>query len=157
MKKKMILRGMLDLPIGVGIGYVITIVLSLVWADGYYAPCVPELIDIMGNEINAVIFQAVLCGMLGIGFGAGSVIWEIEHWSLALQTLAYFILASFLMMPVAYFSYWMEHSVKGFFRYFGIFALIFAIIWAVECIIGKYHVKNMNASLDKIKSGKKEG
>ena len=49
MKKKMILRGMLGLPIGVAIGYVITIVLSLVWADGYYAPCVPEMIDIMGQ------------------------------------------------------------------------------------------------------------
>lgn len=153
MKKKIVLRGMLGFPIGVAIGYLITIVISLVWANGYYSPCVPELIDVMGNEIKAVTFQAVLCGLLGVGFGASSVIWEIEHWSIAMQTGVYFIIVSFIMMPVAYFSYWMEHSVKGFFRYFGIFALIFVIIWIMECIIGKHNVKNMNANLDKVKSG----
>ena len=49
-------------------------VISLVWADGYYSPCMPELISVMGNEINAVAFQAFLCGLLGTGCGAGSVV-----------------------------------------------------------------------------------
>lgn len=60
--------------ISITMGYLITILISLGWGNGYYSPCVPELISIMGNEINAVILQTILCGILGVGFAASSVI-----------------------------------------------------------------------------------
>ena len=60
MKKKLLLRGALGFPIGIAIGYVITICISLMWADGYYSPCAPELAEALGNEIRAVILQALL-------------------------------------------------------------------------------------------------
>lgn len=152
MKKKIMLRSALGFPIGITIGYFITIFISLGWADGYYSPCVPELITVMGNEINAVIFQALLCGLLGIGFAASSVIWEIEHWSLMKQTGIYFLIISIIMMPVAYLTYWMEHSIIGFLSYLGIFVAIFIFIWVIQLIIGKQIVKKLNANLDKAKN-----
>jgi len=151
MKKKMILRGVLGFPIGVTIGYFITIFISLIWANGDYAPCVPELIGTAGNEIRAVLLQAVLCGVLGGGFAASSVIWEIESWGLAKQTGVYFLVTSLIMMPIAYVTYWMEHSVQGFLSYFGIFVLIFIIIYVIELIIGKRIVKSMNSKLPNVK------
>ncbi len=153
MKKKIIMRSILGFPIGVAIGYIITIFVSLCWADGYYYPCVPELIAMMGNEINAVLLQTVLCGALGAVCAAGSVIWEIEHWGIIKQTIIYFAIISFTMMPVSYFAYWMEHSLKGFLSYFGIFALIFIAIWVLEFFVGKYNVKHMNARLHKMNGG----
>ena len=78
MKKKIIKRSLLGFPLGITMGYLITILISLGWANGYYSPCVPELISLMGNEINAVIFQTILCGILGVGFAASSVIWKIQ-------------------------------------------------------------------------------
>lgn len=147
MKKKIVLRSILGCPIGIAIGYLITILPSLFWADGYYSPCVPELITTMGNEINAVLLQAFLCGLLGTGFAAASVIWEIDHWSIVKQTGIYFLVISFIMMPIAYFTYWMEHSFMGFLQYFGIFFLIFVVIWAIQFITGKYNVKKMNERL----------
>lgn len=149
MKKKLFLRGALGFPIGITIGYLITIVISLIWAEGYYSPCVPELITVMGNEIKAVMLQALLCGLLGIGFGAGGVIWEIENWSLVKQTGIYFLIVSVIMMPIAYLLYWMEHSIAGFVSYFGIFALIFAIVWAIQVMIGRQNVRKLNDSLHK--------
>lgn len=147
MKKKIILRAALGFPIGIAIGHLITIVISLVWANGYYAPCVPELIDVMGSEIYAVILQALLCGLLGIGFAASSLIWEIEHWGLVKQTGIYFLIISVIMLPIAYLTYWMEHSLMGFFSYYAVFALIFLVIWIIEFIIGRYNVRKMNAKL----------
>lgn len=147
MKKKVILRGILGIPIGITIGYLITIFISLGLANGYYSPCVPELISMMGSEIRAVIVQSVFSGILGAGFAASSVIWEIDHWSLVKQTGIYFAIASLLMLPIAYLAYWMEHSVVGFLSYFGIFILIFAMIWAIQFAIGKYNVKKMNEKL----------
>ena len=43
MKKKMITRSLLGFPIGIAIGYFITILGSLAWANGDYSPCAPEL------------------------------------------------------------------------------------------------------------------
>ncbi len=147
MKKKIIWRGILGFPLGITIGYVITIIISLIWADGYYMSCHPELISVMGNEMNAVLVQAVFCGLLGTGFAAASAIWEVEHWGIAKQTGIYFFVVSVLMMPTAYVTYWMEHSWMGFFSYYGIFILIFVMIWMVQFAIGKRNVKKLNADL----------
>ena len=60
MKKKIVLRSLLGFPLGLAMGYMITIIISLVFADGSYFPCVPELITTMGSEIHAVLLQAFL-------------------------------------------------------------------------------------------------
>ncbi len=156
MKKKIILRSIFGFPIGITIGYLITIIISLVWANGYYTPCVPELITAMGSEINAVVLQTLLCGLIGAGFAASSAIWEIESWGIIKQTGIYFIIISLIMLPVAYFMYWMEHSVIGVLSYFGIFVLIFAFIWIIQFVIGKHNVKRMNENLHNVKDGGEE-
>lgn len=152
MKKKIVLRSMLGFPLGLAIGYVITIIISLIWADGYYAPCVPELAVMMGSEIKAVLIQSLLCGLLGSGFAAASVIWELDDWSLVKQTGIYFLIVSAIMMPIAYITYWMEHSPKGVLCYFGIFFIIFVAIWIVQYIIAKHNVKKWNEILYKRQS-----
>ena len=151
MKKKLLLRGALGFPIGIAIGYVITICISLMWAGGYYSPCAPELAEALGNEISAVILQALLCGLLGAGFAASSVIWEMESWSLVRQTGVYFLIISLIMLPIAYAAYWMEHSAAGVLGYFGVFVLIFAVIWGIQSVIGKWNVKKMNEKISEEK------
>lgn len=147
MKKKIILRSLSGFSIGVSIGYIITIITSLIWANGYYSPCMPQLVNMMGNEINAVLLQAFLCGVLGIGFAASSIIWEIENWGIIKQTGIHFLINSVIMLPIAYITYWMEHSIKGVLSYFGIFAFVFAVIWIIQYIRAKHNVKRMNAIL----------
>lgn len=154
MKRKIMARFIWGVPVGIAIGYMITIFVSLVWADGYYSPCMPELVASMGNEIRAVMLQALLCGVLGGGCAAGSVIWEIEDWSVVRQTGVYFLVICVVMMPTAYFMYWMERSVAGFFSYFGIFVLLFALIWILQFMLGKRDVKKLNENL--YRSGKDE-
>lgn len=151
MKKKTVQRALLGFPLGVFIGYAITILISLFVADGYYSPCVPALVDEFGSEISAVVFQAVLCGILGASFAAASVIWEMEHWSIAKQTGIYFLVASITMLPIAYFTHWMEHSLSGFLIYIGIFVAVFVFMWVVQYCIWKNKIKSIN---NKIKERK---
>ena len=63
MKKKMIQRGLLGFPLGIAIGFVITVIISMCIGDGSFYPVTPELIDTMKNELNAVILQTILCGI----------------------------------------------------------------------------------------------
>lgn len=148
MKKKILLRLLLGFPLGMALGQIITILISLVFGDGNYYPCVPELTDMAGSEIGAVLLQALLCGVLGSGCAAASVIWETE-WGIVKQTGIYFLVLSLIMMPIAYVTYWMEHSLKGVLSYFGIFVLIFMVIWAVEYAIAWRNVKKLNQTLNK--------
>ena len=148
MKKKIILRSLSGIPLGLAIGYLITIMISLIWADGCYTPCVPELAEIMGSEINAVLLQTLLCGILGMGFGGCSVIWEIEDWGIVKQTGIYFLIVSLIMMPIAYVTYWMEHNLSGILSYFGIFVLIFALVWVIQYGRAKHNVKKLNEKMD---------
>lgn len=156
MKKKIVLRSLLGFPLGLALGYMITIIISLILADGYYNPCVPELTTTMGSEINAVLLQAFLCGVLGSGFGAASVIWEMEDWGLVKQTGIYFLIVSVIMMPIAFVTHWMEHSMKGILSYFGVFFIIFAAIWMIQYAIAKHNVKKMNHVLYKKKGSRDE-
>ena len=73
MKKKLIQRGLLGFPLGIAIGFVITIMISVCVGDGSFYPVTLELMEAMGNELNAVIVQTVLCGIMGTGFAMASV------------------------------------------------------------------------------------
>lgn len=151
--KKAILRALLGFPLGVFVGLVISVVISLIMEDGAYMPVVPSLLDQCGNEISAVILQYTLCGVLGGASAAGSVVWEIEHWSLLKQTVVYFSILAVTMLPVAYFAHWMEHSLVGFASYFAIFIGMYAIIWVIQYFIWKNKIKQMN---EKIQRSKRE-
>lgn len=148
MKKQVLLRGLLAFPLGIALGYVITIMISLSTGEGIYYPCEPSLIAIAGNEVNAVLLQAILCGILGSSFGACSVIWETE-WSILKQTFIYFFITSAVMMSVAYIANWMEHSVAGFLIYFFIFIAMFVMVWLIQYFTWKNKIKKLNSRMDR--------
>ena len=147
MKKKMIQRGLLGFPLGIAIGFVITVIISMCIGDGSFYPVTPELIDTMKNELNAVILQTILCGILGTGFAMASVIWEIDSWSLAKQSGVYFLVISVVMLPIAYFANWMKHSIAGVLSYVGIFVMFFAAVWISQYLLWKRRIKKMNARI----------
>ena len=144
MLKKAIIRGLLGFPLGIAMGYIITILISLVAGDGNYYPVAPELIDVFRNEINAVVFQTVLCGILGVSFSASSIIWEMEHWSIAKQTGIHLMITSCVMLPIAYFAHWVERTLLGFMLYYAVFLVVFFIIWLIQYVIWKNKIRDIN-------------
>ena len=146
MKKKMIQRGLLGFPLGIAIGFVITVIISMCIGDGSFYPVTPELIDTMKNELNAVILQTILCGILGTGFAMASVIWEIDSWSLAKQSGIYFAIVCV--------TNWMKHNAIGILSYVGIFVAIFVITWLVQYFVWKRKVKRMNDGVRKSNNAK---
>ena len=90
MKKKIIIRGLLGLPIGIAVGFIFSLIISIFIGNDVFYPVSPTLIKTVGNELDAVILQTSLYSLIGIGFSAASVIWEIDTWSLAKQSGIYF-------------------------------------------------------------------
>ena len=149
MKKKIIMRGLFGLPTGIALGFVITLIISACIGTGSFYPVAPELIDTMGNELNAVILQTVLCALMGAGLAAASVIWELDSWSLAKQSGIYFLIISVIMLPIAYVTNWMKHTVLGVLSYVAIFAAIFVVVWLSQYLLWKRKIKKMNALVSK--------
>ena len=149
MKKKIIMRGLFGLPTGIALGFVITLIISACIGSGSFYPVTPELIDTIGNELNAVILQTVLCAIMGMGFAAASVIWELDSWSLAKQSGVYFLIISVIMLPIAYVTNWMKHTVLGILSYVAIFAAIFVVVWLSQYLLWKRKIKKMNALVSK--------
>ena len=147
MKRKVVLRGLLGFPQGVALGYAITLLLSLGWGNGEYLACTLDLANRMGSEIGAVLFQAILSGLIGSAFAASSVIWEMKDWSIIKQTGAYFLITASVMLPVAYFAGWMERSITGFLCYLGVFAIIFLAVWFIQYVFWKKKIRQMNSKI----------
>lgn len=150
MKKEWFRRGLLGFPLGIALGFVISIGISAWMGDGSFYPVTPQLAETMGGELNAVIVQTVLCGVLGAGFAMASVIWEMDSWSLARQSGVYFAAVCALMLPIAYITNWMEHTISGVLIYVGIFAGIFAAVWLIQYAAWKQRIRKMN---DRLKKG----
>lgn len=149
MLKKVLLRCLFGAPIGLAIGTVITIIISLVVGDGTYYAVVPELIADCGSEINAVVFQSVLSLIYGAAWAGASVIWENERWSILKQTVIHLIICSAATFPIAYFARWMPHNANGVLLYFGIFVVIYIVIWLSQYSSMKKKVQQINERLNK--------
>jgi hypothetical protein len=147
MKKKAIQRGLLGIPHGITIGYLITILISLIYGYGNFHPVAPPLVEYFESVISAVVAQTFLCALIG-GISAGaSIIWEIDRWSLARQTGTNFAILGITLLPIAYLMHWMQRTLLGFLIYFGTFVLVFLIVWLVNYFYWKSKIKEINQQL----------
>lgn len=153
MKKKILHHCLIGAPIGLALSTIITIIISLTVGDGNYYPVVPALITDYGNEINAVLLQAVCSLLYGAAWAGASVIWRKENWSILRQTVTHLLICSLATFPIAYFMRWMQHTVSGILIYFGIFFAIYLIIWLSQYSAMKKRVEEMNRKVRESNSG----
>ena len=154
MKKKALIRGLLGFPEGIAIGMGITILMSLAIGDGLYHPCVPDFASAAGSEIAAVIIQALLCGLLGSRYGAASVIWDVDGWSIAKQSGVFFAIAAAAMMSIGYILHWMDHSASGVLSFFLIFFAVFVGIWLAMYLVWRRKIRKLNHDVEKMRGVK---
>ena len=150
MRKKIVKRCLLGAPIGFAFSMAITIIISLIAGDGNYYPVVPALAEMCGNEMNAVLLQAICSMLYGAMYSGATVIWETENWSILRQTVTHLLICSIGTLPIAYFMHWMEHSVVGVSIYFGIFLGMYLIIWLSQYSAMKKRIQELNAKVQEV-------
>ena len=72
-----------------------------------------------------------------------------EAWDedLSLIHIFHLIVCSSGTLPIAYFMWWMPHTLIGFGCYFGLFFAIYAAIWLIEYSLMKRRVNLLNQQL----------
>ena len=53
------------------------------------------------------------------------------------------------MLPIAYFTNWMKHTVLGVLSYVAIFVAIFVVVWLSQYLLWKRKIKQMNTLVNK--------
>lgn len=147
MKKKILLRSFTGAPIGVTISYIITVIVSLCIGDGNYYVAQPQLVTELGGEMNAVLAQIICSLIFGAAYGGGSVIWEMESWSLLKMTVAHLILISVSTFPISYVMHWLPHNFWGIIIYCAIFFSIYAGIWFAQYFSIKKNIQRLNEEI----------
>ena len=125
MKKTVLLRALLGFPLGIALGQLITLCISACYGGEYYP------------------------GVLGAACAAASCAFQMEHWSISKATAVHFLVLSLSMLPIAYFSHWMEHTFAGVLAYFGVFLAIYAMIWLLLYRSVHTKVQKINKALKK--------
>ena len=84
MKKKIWLRGLLGFPLGIAVGHVISLIISLGWGEGAFLPCVPELIHWMAVSYTHLATWTIVMAIWVIKLETPSLqtVEIIEPWSL---------------------------------------------------------------------------
>lgn len=149
MIKRAIHRAAIGFPLGVFISYTTAILIALVSTDTDFIPAVPAFITRTGNEVNAVVLQYLLAGILGAGVAGSTVVWENEQWSLMKRTIVHLLSISLVLFPTAYLTYWMEHTLLGIVIYFLVFTGIYVIIWAIQYMMWMRKVNDINRRLQR--------
>lgn len=133
---------------GVFWGYMLTLLISLKRGNGLYSPVSRFFIDVIGNQLGAVLIQTVLCGLLGAIFMLSIFIFEMDHWSITKMTVIHFVIESFSLLPVAYFLFWIDHSLLGVVSYFCLFVAIYFVSWMAQRVMWKNNIKQINERID---------
>lgn len=86
-----------------------------------------DTFQIRSTFIVGIILSCVL---------AASVIYEIENWSLAKQSIIHFIVMSFTVFPCLLLSGWFEvNTFLDYFKVFAIFSSVGIVLWGVSYLI----------------------
>lgn len=147
MLNKIIKRALLGFMIGVFIGQTILIIESLFVGDGNFYPYSAFLLKLTGSKIAAVIIQYFITGIIGINFAAGTVIFEIDRWSIVAQTALHFIINSIVMYISGFLCGWFPHTVVSTLIWFGFFIVVYVIIWSCFTLYYKKKTKEINKQI----------
>lgn len=141
----------MGLPWGVTIALVIALSISAAVGDGIFSFAAPELVSRMGSALNAAVLQTALSALLGSLWGAASVIWDMECWSLLKQSVLFYAIGLGGTLVVEYLCAWMDFDWASLLSFLAIFSAIFAFIWVVLYNRFRVRIRQMNDHLHQTK------
>jgi len=147
MLNKFIKRATLGFMIGIFIGQTILIIESLFVGDGNYYPFSEYLVSITPTKIAAAIVQYFITGIIGLTFASTTIIFELDKWSLLAQTALHFIITSIVMFFSGFFCGWFPHTTVSTIIWFGIFIVVYIIIWISLMLYYRKKTKEINKAL----------
>ena len=127
--------------IGFLIGILMSLAISWLSQDGKLVS--DTLVERVGSETGALILDLALSGVFGAVCMAGTVFYEIEHWSLAKATFLHYLIVILCFPPLALFLGWVSKPAEILIMT-GIQTVCFFLIWLFMYLRCRAEVKELN-------------
>lgn len=144
---KIIKRAVMGFIYGIFIGQTILILESLMVGDGNFYAVSTYLVNHTSTKIAAVIVQYFITGIIGLCFAATTVIFEMDSWSIIAQTALHFVINSIVMYVSGFLCGWFPHTLGSTLIWFGVFVVVYIIIWICFTMYYRKKIKEINKAL----------
>lgn len=148
MKRKLMNCCLFGAPAGLTLQVMITVLLSYLRGDGMYNTASYHLLQVYGNELNAVTAQYASAMVIGMIWSAASLIYQETDWNLLMQSAVHFLVCVVPSLAIAFIMHWMTPTLDGFLGYLGIFLTIYLANWLARYLSVKKRIAQMNARLN---------
>lgn len=151
MLKETIKRAVLGFGIGIIFLNIILILKSALFGNGSYIFASRDLIQLCGTEFNAVLFQFILTGLMGLVFGSSTMLFEAEKLSILQATIFHFLMVTPIGTIIGWFCNWMVKTKIGVIAWIVQFIIIYIIVWLIIYLSFKKKTRQINEELSKNK------
>lgn len=143
MWKKSLTRGLISYCISATASILASLIALLCGAPRV---CTPDFVARIGSEQVALLLQSLLIALIGFAFGASSVLFEIEHWSLLRQGATHVAITAgiWIMVELICFAPIAPPAVIA----FTISAAVsYAITWGAQYFVSRAQVRKLNEQI----------
>lgn len=149
MRKKIFKLALIGFFLGIVICDLISLIFSLADGNGLML-CSAEFTKRIGSTAGAIVLQSLLTGIYGAVCMGTVVLYDIEHWPLALSSVVHYLIIESMYVPLALFLGWERHF-SGILIMMGIQLVCYFIIWLIIYMIYRKQVKELNKLQQTIK------
>lgn len=146
MLRNLLGRAVGGFTVGVLMGQIVQIIISLKLGHGEFMPVTPDFSDFFESETTAVIIQLVLTGVIGVTFAISGMIFDIAKWALLKQYIVHFFVTAIVWLPVVTIC-WMPKNVVGTLIFCISFFGTYFITWIIQFVISKKDIQKINAMI----------
>ena len=150
MLKRALIRGINSFMYALAINVILALIIMAIVNEPDFVPLVPNYAAHFDSKAVALLLQIVLVGLTSAAFGAGSVILELERWSLIKQSVIYFIVTTAIWLPVSIFCWGVDKYTIAFISMICSYVASYAITWGIQYSICKKSVAKINQKLNQM-------
>ena len=157
LKNKFILKFSIGFSLGILICVTITsIITTYTINDGNTYIFDFELTNFFGNELIAFIVQLIISGFFGAICIGGTIVYDIESWSILKATMSHFIITVVIFFITAFLlRWWLMTDYKIDLIILAIFIIIYLFIWIAQYIKYKIQIKKIQNDVKKFRQKSK--
>ena len=130
---------------GVGIGSLFELMMSIVWGGGY-SPGVPSFLGQFDDPMVGIVWERVGYALLGIVGHFSSLLFEVESMRLIVASVIHYAIIVVAFVTTALCLHWFP-SVGALIGGVVSFSVVYLVIWLVNWLSARHRIEQINAQL----------
>ena len=114
--------------------------------------CIGFLLGRFPEDLRAALPHLLMGGIYGAVAMGGSVVYEVEEWSIARCTVTHFLLCFGLYCLIGLSMGWFTPDNPAFWIILSVMVVIYFMIWLIQYMCYKRKIQQLNEELKKLKS-----